>query len=185
MINRFVWDLKHPPPPFIEDNKETPGLIKPDKSELLPIPPHSLDAKGPHVSPGVYTVTVSVGNKSHSQTVRVNGDPKLKLKTGDYVRREVFLLKLHSLHKEVFSLNKKLKEEVNDSSERLKVEDIKLIALKDRQEKVNSIRSNAMRLAGEFQGGGVKQGSFFPPTETHKDKFLQLLTDWDEIKGKL
>jgi len=184
-INRFSWDLKHSPPPFVNNERETPGLIKPKKSQLLPIPPHSLDPQGPHVSPGVYTVKVLVGNESHSQKVKVNADPKLKLKTGDYVRREVFLLKLHSLHKEVFSLNEKLKEEVNDSSERLKAEDIKLIALKDRQKKVNSIRSNAMRLAGEFQGGGVKQGSFFPPTDTHKDKFLQLLTDWDEIKGKL
>ena len=40
-----------------------------------------------------------------------------------------------------------------------------------------------MRLAREFQGGGVRQGSFFPPTDTHKDKFSKLLINWKEIKG--
>jgi len=183
VINRFVWDLKHPPPPFIENNKETPGLIKPNKSELLPIPPHSLDPQGPHVSPGVYTVTVSVGNKSHSQTVRLNGDPKLNLRTGDYRQREIFLLELHDLHKQAFTLNEKLKDMVKQSSERMEADDKKLIAIKGQQKKVNSIRSSAMRLARELQGGGVRQGSFFPPTDTHKDKFSELLKRWKEIKG--
>ncbi len=40
-----------------------------------------------------------------------------------------------------------------------------------------------MRLASELQGGGVRQGSFFPPTDTHKDKFAVLLKNWKEIKG--
>ena len=183
VINRFVWDLKHPPPPFIQNNEETPGLIKPDKSELLPIPPHSLDPQGPHVSPGVYTVTVSVGNKSHSQKVRVNGDPKLNLRTGDYRQRETFLLELYDIHKQAFTLNEKLKEMVKQSSKRMKADDKKLISIKGQQKKVNSIRTGLMRLSRELQGGGVRQGSFFPPTDTHKDKFSELLKSWKEIKG--
>ena len=182
-INRFAWDLKHTPPPFLNTDKETPGLIKPSKSELLPIPPHSLDPQGPHVSPGVYTVKVSVGNTSHSRTVRVNGDPKLDLRIGDYRQRESFLLDLYALHKEAFVMNEELKAFIKDSSKKMKANDRKLIALKDLQKKVNGVRSGAMRLASELQGGGVRQGSFFPPTDTHKDKFAVLLKNWKEIKG--
>jgi photosystem II stability/assembly factor-like uncharacterized protein len=181
-INRFAWDLKYSPPPFNDSNRKTPGLIKPSKSELLPIPPHSLDPQGPHVSPGVYTVKVSVGDKSHSQTVRVNADPKLKLKIGDYRQREIFLLDLYAMHKEAFIMNEQLKEYIDDSSKKLNEKDRKLSALKDLQKKVNNIRSSSMRLAVELQGSGVKQGSFFPPTDTHKDKFSKLLKNWKAIK---
>jgi FKBP-type peptidyl-prolyl cis-trans isomerase len=72
---------------------------------------------------------------------------------------------------------------VKQSSERMEADDKKLIAIKGQQKKVNSIRSSAMRLARELQGGGVRQGSFFPPTDTHKDKFSELLKRWKEIKG--
>ena len=150
---------------------------------MLPIPPHSLDPQGPHVSPGAYTVKVSVGNTSHSRTVRVNGDPKLDLRIGDYRQRESFLLDLYALHKEAFVMNEELKAFIKDSSNKMKANDRKLIALKDLQRKVNSVRSGAMRLASELQGGGVRQGSFFPPTDTHKDKFAVLLKNWKEIKG--
>ena len=182
-INRMSWDLRHPAPLFDENNRKTPGLIKPKKSELLPIPPHSLDPQGPHVSPGLYTVKISVGNESHTQTVRVNGDPKLKLRTGDYRQRENFLLELYALHKSAFTMNQFLKEDIKESSKIMDNDDRKLINLKAQQKKVNSISSGAMRLAREFQGGGVRQGSFFPPTDTHKDKFSKLLISWKEIKG--
>jgi len=65
----------------------------------------------------------------------------------------------------------------------MKVDDKKLISIKGQQKKVNSIRSGLMRLGRELQGGGVRQGSFFPPTDTHKDKFSELLKSWKEIKG--
>ncbi len=63
-------------------------------------------------------------------------------------------------------------------------EDPKLVAIKDHQKKVNSVRSGLMRLAGELQGGGVRQGSFFPPTDTHKDRLIQLQKIWDSVKAK-
>ncbi len=80
-------------------------------------------------------------------------------------------------------MNRFLKEDIKESSKVMDKGDRKLINLKAQQKKVNSITSGAMRLAREFQGGGVRQGSFFPPTDTHKDKFSKLLINWKEIKG--
>jgi len=38
-----------------------------------------------------------------------------------------------------------------------------------------------MRLAGELQGGGVRQGSFFPPTQTHRDHYDRLEKSMQEL----
>ena len=57
-----------------------------------------------------------------------------------------------------------------------------LNAIKSKQKKVNNIRSGAMRLASELQGGGVRQGSFYPPTKTHLKRFDQLLDLWEEYQ---
>ena len=59
-------------------------------------------------------------------------------------------------------------------------EDLKKI--KSKHKKVNNIRSGAMRLASELQGGGVRQGSFYPPTKTHLKRFDQLLDLWEEYQ---
>ena len=183
-INRYVWDLKHPPPPFTQNEREREGLTKPDKSELLPIPPQNLDPQGPHVSPGNYTVTITIGGKSQTQKIKVMGDPKLDLRTGDYRQREKFLLEVHALHRQAFNRNNELTENVKKLEESFDEKDLKLVAMKDRQKKANSVRSGLMRLARELQGGGVRQGSFFPPTETHQDRLAQFKETWDSVKEK-
>ena len=183
-INRYVWNLKHPPPPFTRNDRQREGLTKPDRSELLPIPPHDLDPQGPHVSPGNYTVTITVGGQSQIQKVKVLADPKLDLRTGDYRQREKFLLEVHALHRQAYSANNELLEDIKKMEESFDKEDPKLVAIKDHQKKVNSVRSGLMRLAGELQGGGVRQGSFFPPTDTHKDRLIQLQKIWDSVKAK-
>ncbi len=184
IIQRYVWNLKHPAPPFTRNERNREGLTKPDKSELLPIPPHDLDPQGPHVSPGNYWVTIESGEFSMTQDIKVLGDPKLDLLTGDYRQREKFLLEVHHLHRNVFFANAELKEIVKQLEENMDENDPKLIAMKDRQKKVNSVRSGLMRLAGELQGGGVRQGSFFPPTDTHKDRLNQLQEIWDSVQDK-
>lgn len=183
-INRYVWNLKHPSPPFTRRDRERAGLTLPDPSELLPIPPHNLDPQGPHVSPGNYIVTITVGNQSHSQRIKILGDPKLDLRSGDYRQREKFLLEVHELHRLAFYKNDKLKEWVKKQESSMDENDPKLIAMKSRQKKANAVRSGLIRLAGELQGSGVRQGSFFPPTDTHKDRLVQLKEMWTSISAK-
>ena len=62
-------------------------------------------------------------------------------------------------------------------------DDEKLKNMKAEQKKVNAIRSGAMRLASELQGGGIRQGSFYPPTKTHLKRYDQLVGLWDEYQG--
>ena len=181
-LDQIVWNLKYAPPSFEKNEKKSEGLTKPDRSQLLPIPAHNLDPKGPDVSPGTYLVTIYAGDDSYSQKVKIYGDPKLDIKAGNYRQREEFLLKLHAFHEKVYSENKKIKKNVKESEKTMNKDDEKLKSMKAEQKKVNTIRSGAMRLASELQGGGIRQGSFYPPTKTHLKRYDQLVGLWEEYQ---
>ena len=180
-IQRLAWDLKYPPPSSQQNESKTEGLQKPKPEDILPKPAHPLDPQGPSVSPGVYTVTIAAGNETSTQPIRVNPDPKLNLKVGDYRQQEKFLVKLMVIYENAYAMNEKLKSKIKDLEELLDKDDEKLINVKDQQKQVNTIRTGAARLASELKGGGVRQGSFFPPTKTHQDRLLRLQALWDNL----
>ena len=180
-IQRLAWDLKYPPPSSQQNESKTEGLQKPKPEDILPKPAHPLDPQGPSVSPGVYTVTIAAGNETSTQPIRVNPDPKLNLKVGDYRQQEKFLVKLMVIYENAYAMNEKLKSKIKDLEELLDKDDEKLINVKDQQKQVNTIRTGATRLASELKVGGVRQGSFFPPTKTHRDRLLRLQTLWDNL----
>ena len=107
----------------------------------------------------------------------------MDIKAGNYRQREEFLLNLHAFHEKVYAENKKLKNNVDESEKTMDKEDEGLKNLKSQQKKVNNIRSGAMRLASELQGGGIRQGSFYPPTKTHLKRYDQLVGLWEEYQG--
>jgi len=180
-IQRLAWDLKYPPPSSQQNESKTEGLQKPKPEDILPKPAHPLDPQGPSVSPGLYSVTIAAGNETSTQPIRVNPDPKLNLKVGDYRQQEKFLVKLMIIYENAYAMNEKLKSKIKDLEEILDKDDEKLINVKDQQKQVNTIRTGATRLASELKGGGVRQGSFFPPTKTHLDRLLSLQALWDNI----
>ena len=180
-IQRLAWDLKYPPPSSQQNESKTEGLQKPKPEDILPKPAHPLDPQGPSVSPGLYSVTIAAGNETSTQPIRVNPDPKLNLKVGDYRQQEKFLVKLMVIYENAYAMNEKLKIKIKELEEILDKDDEKLINVKDQQKQVNTIRTGATRLASELKGGGVRQGSFFPPTKTHLDRLLRLQALWDNV----
>ena len=180
-IQRLAWDLKYPPPSSQQNESKTEGLQKPKPEDILPKPAHPLDPQGPSVSPGLYSVTIAAGNETSTQPIRVNPDPKLNLKVGDYRQQEKFLVKLMVIYENAYAMNEKLKSKIKELEEILDKDDEKLINVKDQQKQVNTIRTGATRLASELKGGGVRQGSFFPPTKTHLDRLLRLQALWDNV----
>ena len=180
-IQRLAWDLKYPPPSSQQNESKTEGLQKPKPEDILPKPAHPLDPQGPSVSPGLYSVTIAAGNETSTQPIRVNPDPKLNLKVGDYRQQEKFLVKLMVIYENAYAMNENLKIKIKELEEILDKDDEKLINVKDQQKQVNTIRTGATRLASELKGGGVRQGSFFPPTKTHLDRLLRLQSLWDNV----
>ncbi len=182
-IQRLAWDLKYPPPSSQQNESKTEGLQKPKPEDILPKPAHPLDPQGPSVSPGLYSVTIAAGNETSTQPIRVNPDPKLNLKVGDYRQQEKFLVKLMVIYENAYAMNENLKIKIKELEKILDKDDEKLINVKDQQKQVNTIRTGATRLASELKGGGVRQGSFFPPTKTHRDRLLQLQALWDNVSS--
>ena len=180
-IQRLAWDLKYPPPSSQQNESKTEGLQKPKPEDILPKPAHPLDPQGPSVSPGLYSVTIAAGNETSTQPIRVNPDPKLNLKVGDYRQQEKFLVKLMVIYENAYAMNENLKIKIKELEEILDKDDEKLINVKDQQKQVNTIRTGATRLASELKGGGVRQGAFFPPTKTHLDRLLRLQALWDNV----
>ena len=180
-IQRLAWDLKYPPPSSQQNESKTEGLKKPKPEDILPKPAHPLDPQGPSVSPGLYSVTIAAGKETSTQPIRVNPDPKLNLKVGDYRQQEKFLVKLMVIYENAYAMNENLKIKIKELEEILDKDDEKLINVKDQQKQVNTIRTGATRLASELKGGGVRQGSFFPPTKTHLDRLLRLQALWDNV----
>ena len=180
-IQRLAWDLKYPPPSSQQNESKTEGLQKPKPEDILPKPAHPLDPQGPSVSKGLYSVTIAAGNETSTQPIRVNPDPKLNLKVGDYRQQEKFLVKLMVIYENAYAMNENLKIKIKELEEILDKDDEKLINVKDQQKQVNTIRTGATRLASELKGGGVRQGSFFPPTKTHLDRLLRLQALWDNV----
>jgi photosystem II stability/assembly factor-like uncharacterized protein len=158
VIHRVNWDLRHEPPPFQESGEE---------SGALPILPRPVTPRGPFVAPGTYTVTLRAGGARSSQTLEVVGDPLLPLSEDDWRDREVFLLALLDLQRRAWdgearadSLAKQLGGESDSAAELVR--------------RLHGIRSSVYRLAGAFNGSGVRQGSLYPPTQAHRQQMKEL-----------
>jgi hypothetical protein len=50
---------------------------------------------------------------------------------------------------------------------------------------VAALRRDLNGLAGEFNGVGVRQGSLYPPTETHRQRYRALQAALAEVTGSL
>ena len=108
--------------------------------------PRPLEMRGPFVSPGVYTVELSARGLVRTMHASVQGDPDLALTAEDYREREAFLL-------EILNLNSQLQEAGEGTAEH---------------------RRDLMQLYSAINGGGVRQGTLHPPTQTQRDQLERI-----------
>jgi hypothetical protein len=76
-MNRFVWNLRY------ADATTFPGLIM-----------WAGSVTGPRVSPGTYTVRLTAGGKSQTQSFAVKKDPRLETTPEDYSRQLALALQV-------------------------------------------------------------------------------------------
>ena len=133
-LHRVNWDLRHALP-----DGDGEVWAAHDPTEV----PRTLAQRGPFVSPGIYTLELSARGATTTGNVSVSGDPDLPLSVEDYREREVFLL-------EILELRRQLGEGGNDD--------------------VAPYRGQLMQLYGAINGGGVRQGTLHPPTTTQREQ---------------
>ena len=137
-LHRVNWDLRHGPP----DGEES--VWAPHDPAVVP---RTLAARGPFVSPGVYTLELSARETTATAHVNVAGDPDLPLTVEDYREREAFLL-------EVLEMVRRIGGGGNREA-----------AAYGRQ---------LMQLYGAINGGGVRQGTLHPPTTTQRERLEEI-----------
>ena len=108
--------------------------------------PRTLDERGPFVSPGVYSLELSARGEVRTGNLTVGGDPDLPLTAEDYREREVFLLEILDLREQ----------------------------LSDAAEAAGSHRRQLMQLYSAINGGGVRQGTLYPPTTTQREELERI-----------
>jgi photosystem II stability/assembly factor-like uncharacterized protein len=171
VIHRVTWDLRHEPPPFEPDTGQV---------EALPVLPHPITPRGPFVAPGTYTVTFVADGTTSTQSVLVKGDPLIELTDEQWRTREAFLVELLELQRAAWDADQRAQALAKRAKARREAAEAggeappALVEQADSadalSERIDRIRSRLYQLAGAFNGNGVRQGSLYPPTQTHRQR---------------
>jgi photosystem II stability/assembly factor-like uncharacterized protein len=85
-LNRANWDLRYDPPPAFAHTFAFNG--NPGSTPALP--------EGPLVTPGVYTIRLTVDGKSYTRPLTVRPDPRTHIAPGTLSAQHAFMLRLSS-----------------------------------------------------------------------------------------
>lgn len=169
-VHRVNWDLRHGLPGQTEvwSRFESEELARP------------VGNRGPWVSPGTYTVTVSAGGASASTTVDVAGDPDMPITLAEYQARERFMLEALGLQTEIRTFMREAgvggggfgfgrPSGPPDTPEA----------------KLRAAARMAGQVYGALNGGGVRPGTLYPPTATHRHMLAQAKALFAEAREEL
>jgi hypothetical protein len=132
----------------------------------LPVPPHDIGARGPSVSPGTYQVVLIADADSISRTFEVRADPALSYTAAQQKAREAFLLDVQAMQVRVEQLAADLRVRRSSASG---ADSTRLAAIERRLTVGrNAARAKLGAVARAYNGQGALQGSFAPPTATHR-----------------
>ncbi len=151
-LHRANWDLRH----------TLPGASREWAPHRDPELARSIDARGPFVSPGRYTVTIESGGAAATRGMDVVGDPEMPITLAQYKEREAFMLHLLALRQRV----RDLRGRPDSPEDRTALERI--------DESLDDIY-------GDMNGIGVRQGSLYPPTGTQMDR----VTEIEEVLARI
>jgi len=153
-VHRINWDLRHPVNPLSEleawVTSATEGL------------PRNIERRGHFVSPGSYTVTLAARGTTISTAVEVRGDPDMPLTQTQYEERESFLTEALALQAEFTQI---LGPGGGGRGGRQQME-----GMTDAQRALAQHRRNVSSVYQALNGGGVRQGSLYPPTQAQRER---------------
>jgi photosystem II stability/assembly factor-like uncharacterized protein len=172
VVQRVTWDLRHEPPPTLPPGEGGGGGGGGEGGAGgEAVLPHPVTPRGPFVSPGRYTVKLEAGGATATHTVEVRGDPLLPLTAAEWREREEFLVAVLEDQRRAFDATRRARL-LPDSLQRIRT-------------RAGEVRRDLDRLAGEFNGRGVRQGSLYPPTETQRQRHRALQAALAEVTGSL
>ena len=147
-VHRVNWDLRHPLPGSSTQWRahDVEGLAR------------TIEDRGHFVSPGTFRVMLEARGATSEQSLVVTGDPELPVTLAQYREREQFLSEVLALRQEVERVRDELSGRGGGGA---------------RGDRIEALNQGRAALAGIYQsmnGGGVRQGSLYPPTATHREQ---------------
>ncbi|MFH1763777.1 MAG: hypothetical protein ABIF09_06250 [Gemmatimonadota bacterium] len=153
-VHRVNWDLRHPVGPITE--LENWAAFEHD---LLP---RNIEDRGHFVSPGTYSVTLAARGTTTSTAMVVKGDPEMPLTQSQYEEREAFLTGLQALQAEFTRVLGPGGGFGRGGSGQAQ-------GITEAQQALAQHRRNVGSVYQALNGGGVRQGSLYPPTRAHRE----------------
>lgn len=123
------------------------------------------------MQPGSYSVRIEAGTAVATQAVVVRGDPQIPLTAVQWREREAFLLAVQEDQQRAAEISQRARG-LPDSLQSLRA-------------RVNTLRRDLGAIAAEFNGRGVRQGSLYPPTSTHRQRHRDLQAVLAELTAAL
>jgi len=209
MIHRVNWDLRYPVPAGMAGagggggeegggggfgpGTEKPGVI------ALPVPSHEIGARGPHVAPGTFKVTLNVdGAATESRTFEVRSDPASSITAAQHQAREAFSVEVMDLLARVDTLANTLKERrtaaTGDQATRLEAIERRLIGAQGARggggggggaRGPQPVRQRLTGLINAFVGSGARTGTLLGPTTTMTEQLAEAKKDLDAIAAEM
>jgi hypothetical protein len=207
VIHRVNWDLRYPVPVGTArggggggdeggggggPGSEKPGVIQ------LPVPSHEIGARGPHVAPGTFTVTLEVdGVAGESRSFEVRADPASSVTMTQHKAREAFVVEVMELQAKVEALGADLRKRreaaTGDEATKLQALELRLVGGAGgrgggRGPSTGSgqvgppIRQRLGGLQNAFIGSGARTGTMSAPTETMRGALAEAKTDLAAIE---
>jgi len=183
-VHRVTWDLRYRAP------AGSGGFGPGAEPTNLPQP---VGIRGPFVSPGTYTVTLSADGVESSQQVEVRGDPMMPLTQEQWEEREAFLVALlrtqSNIQEGVQSLSQlrrtlaARRDSLGDAASAGLVQQVDSAQALERS--LRGLSRSAGSLAAAFNGQGARQGSLYPPTETHRERMRRLESELEHVIAAL
>jgi photosystem II stability/assembly factor-like uncharacterized protein len=191
-IHRVNWDLRHE---AARSSPETTTVA----TMPLPRPPRPIGERGPYVSPGTYTITLEANGVKVSRPVEVQGDPQMRLTLAQHRERETFLLAVLDVQRAVSEMEReaaqlrrdvtRLRDDAPPGSDSRRFADARLDKVMMAERRLRggsrSIRNRVSTLAGDFNGTGAMQGSFYPPTVVHREVLKALQAELRKARAEL
>ena len=151
-VHRVNWDLRHPLPGSSTQWRahDVEGLAR------------TIEDRGHFVSPGTFRVVLDARGATSEQSLVVTGDPELPVTLAQYREREQFLSEVLALRQEVERVRDELGGMDRGAGGAGRIVELD-----------QALNQGRAALAGIYQsmnGGGVRQGSLYPPTATHREQ---------------
>lgn len=170
-MHRVNWDLRH----GVSAGEDEDAWERFEHTELA----RSLEQRGPWVSPGSYTVTVSSGGASASTTVEVRGDPEMPMLTqAMYESRERFMVDTRDLLDAIDATMSERGVRGGGFGGGAGVPSTD-------EERLRAAASLAGGVYRALNGGQVRPGSLHPPTASQRERVAQARALFQQAGGSV